>query len=276
MDRYRIASMVFLAGVLCFFFWGWSSCTTARIVRGRGSSVKVMVHTAVGSIKESLYQGAKFGFPNEWIQSHGPKMDLRNLADFAVNDFFTQGNGENVRGIHNPYSPQKGAYVHAAKGSELGSVYIDTTRVEETGLVSVIGIYLDPYTHKNSEFVRNVDVRDTTNGLVRFAEAPPLNPGGLVPIYDKEWFTIQAASFPRESPFCPPGEKAGTITVEVLIGQDGTPLSARAIDGRPQLRTAAETYAMAYRWSPPVFNGVPAQVRTELPVSFQEGRLPMR
>lgn len=276
MDRYRIASMAFLAGVICFFFWGWSSCTTASMVSAHGKSVKVMVHTAASSLEESIYRAAKFGFPNEWIQNHGPKMDMRNLADYAVNEFFTQGEGENIRYAHNPYSPQKSSFIHAAKGSEPGSVYLDTTRVAETGLVEVVGIYVDPSTRKNAEFVRKVDLRNITQGMVRFSEAPPLNQGSAVPIFDVEWINLQTTSFPRESPFCPPGEKAGAVNVEVLIGQDGTPLSARAMDGQPRLRNAAETYAMAYRWSPPVFNGVPAQVRTKLPVYFQEGPVPVR
>lgn len=61
----------------------------------------------------------------------------------------------------------------------------------------------------------------------------------------------------------------GDVVVQIVVGRDGVPVSARALDGPVQLRAAAEAYAMAWRFEPFLQNGVPLVSRFSLTVSYR-------
>lgn len=61
----------------------------------------------------------------------------------------------------------------------------------------------------------------------------------------------------------------GTVVVSITIGVDGIPTSAKAIDGPAQLRPAAESYAMQYRFEPQMVGGSPTEARFKLSVVFR-------
>jgi protein TonB len=60
----------------------------------------------------------------------------------------------------------------------------------------------------------------------------------------------------------------GSVVVPILVGVEGIPLSARAVDGPGPLRRAAETFALAFRFEPYRVNGVPQAFRFTLTVTF--------
>jgi protein TonB len=60
----------------------------------------------------------------------------------------------------------------------------------------------------------------------------------------------------------------GTVVVEVTVGPDGIPSRARALEGPMLLRATAETYAMRWRFFPPLLNGVPQASRFTLTMPF--------
>lgn len=60
----------------------------------------------------------------------------------------------------------------------------------------------------------------------------------------------------------------GTVNVQVQVGADGVPVSAKALDGPYQLRAAAEAYALTWRLKAPTVNGVPRPFQFDLKVIF--------
>lgn len=61
----------------------------------------------------------------------------------------------------------------------------------------------------------------------------------------------------------------GNVVVQIVVGRDGVPMSARALEGPVQLRAAAEAYAMAWKFEPYLQNGVPLVSRFSLTVSYR-------
>jgi protein TonB len=61
----------------------------------------------------------------------------------------------------------------------------------------------------------------------------------------------------------------GTVRVELQVGTDGVPVSARAVDGPYQLRAAAEAYALTWRFKAPTENGVPRVARFTVNVIYR-------
>ena len=60
----------------------------------------------------------------------------------------------------------------------------------------------------------------------------------------------------------------GTVVVQVEVGADGVPVSARALQGPFLLRSAAIAHAMAWRFYPYLMNGVPRTFHFTLTVSY--------
>jgi outer membrane biosynthesis protein TonB len=60
----------------------------------------------------------------------------------------------------------------------------------------------------------------------------------------------------------------GTVPVQLLVGVDGVPISARASSGPFQLRKSAEDYAMSFRFQPFRENGVALVSRFTLTVIY--------
>jgi TonB family protein len=60
----------------------------------------------------------------------------------------------------------------------------------------------------------------------------------------------------------------GTVVVELVVGGDGIPTQARALEGPAQLRATAEEYALAWKFSPRVKDGQPVPYRFKLTMPF--------
>jgi protein TonB len=64
----------------------------------------------------------------------------------------------------------------------------------------------------------------------------------------------------------------GLVVVQVLVGVDGVPISATALEGPAQLRAAAMSDAMTWRINPPTLNGFPQVSRIKITYNFQLGQ----
>lgn len=61
----------------------------------------------------------------------------------------------------------------------------------------------------------------------------------------------------------------GTVVVEIIVDPQGVPVSAKALEGPPQLRPTAENYAMQWRFEPAMQNGQAVQSRFKLTMPFK-------
>lgn len=82
----------------------------------------------------------------------------------------------------------------------------------------------------------------------------------------REKYRPAAPSYP---PLARTARVQGDVVVQILVGITGVPTSARALTGPLPLRSAAESYAMAWRFEPFLWNGVPQESRFNLTVSFR-------
>ena len=70
------------------------------------------------------------------------------------------------------------------------------------------------------------------------------------------------------TPEMPPGEKAGVVMVQVLVDEQGSVISARAVSGPPNLQAAAVNAARLARFLPTVLSGEPVKVSGTLAYNF--------
>jgi protein TonB len=75
------------------------------------------------------------------------------------------------------------------------------------------------------------------------------------------------------SPPYPPMAKAarqqGSVTVELVIGTDGVPISAKASGGNALLHKPSEEYAMKWRFHPAMEDGRPVQARFKINIVWK-------
>ena len=69
-------------------------------------------------------------------------------------------------------------------------------------------------------------------------------------------------------PEAAPGEPTGTVMVQVLVDEQGTVVSARAVSGPPQLHIAAVNAARLARFTPTTLMGEPVKVSGTLTYNF--------
>jgi protein TonB len=80
----------------------------------------------------------------------------------------------------------------------------------------------------------------------------------------------KAISKPQPSypPIAREAKASGTVVVQVLIDEDGKVTEARAINGHPLLRKAAEEAARNARFSPTQLSGQPVKVTGVITYNF--------
>jgi len=91
-------------------------------------------------------------------------------------------------------------------------------------------------------------------------------------VVDFDFSQIKVKHQPPAPPYPPLAKIAkiqGTVVVEITIGTDGVPIKATALEGPPQLRPTAESYAMQWRFEPAMLNGVPQVGRFKLTMPFK-------
>ncbi|HLO65617.1 MAG TPA: energy transducer TonB [Holophaga sp.] len=100
----------------------------------------------------------------------------------------------------------------------------------------------------------------------------PASPRELPGTVDTEFSQVKIVFQPPAPPYPPLAKIAriqGTVVVELLVGTDGIPVSARAIEGPVQLRATAEGYAMAWKFAPFLKDGAPQNFRFKLAMPFK-------
>jgi protein TonB len=65
---------------------------------------------------------------------------------------------------------------------------------------------------------------------------------------------------------------SGAVLVEVIIGEQGNVISARALSGHPILKNCAVEAARGWKWNPTFLNGVPVQVIGTITFNFNLNR----
>ncbi len=96
--------------------------------------------------------------------------------------------------------------------------------------------------------------------------------GSTTKVVDFDFSQIKIKYQPPAPPYPPLAKIAkiqGTVVVEITIGIDGVPIKAQALDGPPQLRPAAENYAMSWKFEPAMLNGVPQTAKFKLTMPFR-------
>lgn len=96
--------------------------------------------------------------------------------------------------------------------------------------------------------------------------------GGAAKVVDFDYTQMKVKSKPGTLPYPPIARMAkiqGTVIVEMVVGTDGAPVSAKAIEGPPQLRQSSETYAMQWRFEPAMQNGQAVQSRFRLTINYK-------
>jgi len=91
-------------------------------------------------------------------------------------------------------------------------------------------------------------------------------------VVDFDFSQIRIKYQPPAPPYPPLAKIAkiqGTVVVEIIIGIDGVPIKAVALEGPPQLRPAAENYAMQWKFEPAMLNGVPQTAKFKLTMPFK-------
>lgn len=90
-------------------------------------------------------------------------------------------------------------------------------------------------------------------------------------ILDREFSQVSVVYQPPAPPYPEMARKAriqGQVTVVIIIGTDGVPVSAEATDGPLPLRKTARNYAMAWRFAPATLDGAPVMARFTLRMPF--------
>ena len=91
-------------------------------------------------------------------------------------------------------------------------------------------------------------------------------------VVDFDFSQIKVKLQPPPPPYPPLAKIAkiqGTVVVEIVVGLDGVPTKATALEGPPQLRPTAENYAMQWRFEPALLNGQPQMARFRLTMPFK-------
>jgi len=62
---------------------------------------------------------------------------------------------------------------------------------------------------------------------------------------------------------------SGSVRVELIIGTDGVPISAKALHGPPLLHTYAQDYAMRWRFKPAIMDGHAVTAKFFIDMNFR-------
>lgn len=95
--------------------------------------------------------------------------------------------------------------------------------------------------------------------------------GYAVKTIKRDFESLRIKYTPPKPPYPPFARSAGiqgTVRVDVVVGTDGVPISAKAFEGPPMLRSTAEAQALKYRYEPAMENGEPVIAMTVFKMTF--------
>lgn len=104
--------------------------------------------------------------------------------------------------------------------------------------------------------------------------APPPPPPSAPPSRAAEFdfSQMKVKYWPPMPPYPPLAKIAriqGTVVVEITMDTDGNPKSTRSLEGPPQLREAAESYAMKWKFQPALQNGKPTAATFKMSIPYK-------
>jgi len=112
-----------------------------------------------------------------------------------------------------------------------------------------------------------------TGPLVPVETTPPPVPTPVKPQTQRltsSMLTAKAISIPK--PLYPPMAKAigaqGSVTVQILVDEQGKVISAQTVSGHPTLVAAAKQAALQARFTPTILNGQPVKVQGVITYNF--------
>jgi TonB family protein len=102
----------------------------------------------------------------------------------------------------------------------------------------------------------------------------PRKKGSMAPSRIKVGSNVQAARLvQRVDPVYPEEARSagveGIVTLQIVIGNDGSVTSADPVDGNPVLWRAAADAVKQWKYQPTLLNGEPVEVQTTVPVRFE-------
>lgn len=177
------------------------------------------------------------------------------------------------------FQPEPPPYPPEAKKQRIqGTVVVDL-------VVDDLGIPVRAHAVKGPQALRNTAVayalgwrfepglRDGKPATTRFRLTMPFRLGPAPgPVQDFDFRQIRVAHQP-EPPAYPAEAKArriqGTVVVSLVVGTDGVPESAEALEGPDELRPTAVAYAKGWRFEPAQVDGKPVKARFKLTMPFR-------
>lgn len=144
---------------------------------------------------------------------------------------------------------------------------------------SPIGLYTKPKaTYANTERIAEVsnasqpvsNTRISNSNVAAVKPSPEDTPRAVPSTISGGVLNGKATSLPK--PAYPPAARAvrasGTVSVQVLVSESGSVLSASAVSGHPLLRSAAVDAARGARFSPTLLGGQPVKVSGVITYTF--------
>ncbi|GLH69216.1 hypothetical protein GETHPA_07490 [Geothrix rubra] len=177
------------------------------------------------------------------------------------------------------FQPEPPPYPPEAKKQRIqGTVVVDL-------VVDDLGIPVRAHAVKGPQALRSTAVayalgwrfepglRDGKPSTTRFRLTMPFRLGPAPgPVQDFDFRQIRVAHQP-EPPAYPAEAKArriqGTVVVSLVVGTDGVPESAEALEGPDELRPTAVAYAKGWRFEPAQVDGKPVKARFKLTMPFR-------
>lgn len=107
-------------------------------------------------------------------------------------------------------------------------------------------------------------------GVALSENAPPQRPSGPVTVSPQVAQTLRlSGDTPAYPAIAQAAHLQGTVTLQALIGPDGTVQDLHAISGPAILQNAAVTAVRTWRYKPWLLNGHPVSFHTEISVNFE-------
>ncbi len=152
-NRWRWVSWAVVCGVFSLLVWQWSSCMGLQ-----HEYAKMKQHRAYTTMAKAEIQSTMDGMLDNGGMRFDPNQpyrfflrDPRDLSKFCVDQFF-----DNPIKVFNMYTPNAPVWRRGPAGTELGAVYLETTRSPQ-GTVIITGVYRDPASKALRTWVEKVE-----------------------------------------------------------------------------------------------------------------------
>jgi outer membrane biosynthesis protein TonB len=192
---------------------------------------------------------------------------LRRVArDAATKAKFTNSTGSNVQSLIIYTFPRPKVAVEVVPARVVGDPPEKETKyVPWSNSSGGVAAANDPPTLTMRESDKTKTVigdSDVDSGAGSNTKLPKAVPGGVL---NGKALLLAKPAFPAAAKAV---RATGSVSVQVLVAEDGTVFSAEAISGHPLLRAASEGAACSSRFSPTLLSGQPVKVSGVITYNF--------